>query len=140
MEDLPKEFAEALQSYNAQVTKVFSQYLTTVATEQERQRGEENKLPLSGIGKNRQQMAILRCYFRGFLLLHLRKKSVRVGDALNWLFGDKNNTNYNYKRKFKKMKCAMNTWRSAASDPANRCGPKKKRISTNVEELIYDCQ
>lgn len=62
LEDLPKEFAEALQSYNAQVTKVFSQYLTTVATEQERQRGEENKLPLSGIGKRRQQMATARHY------------------------------------------------------------------------------
>ena len=51
MEDLPQEFADALQDYNAQVTKVFGQYLTTVATEHERQRGEENKLPLSGIGK-----------------------------------------------------------------------------------------
>ena len=51
MEDLPHEFAEALQDYNDQVTKVFSRYLTTVATEQEKQRGEENKLPLSGIGK-----------------------------------------------------------------------------------------
>ncbi|CAH3032867.1 unnamed protein product [Porites evermanni] len=49
LEDLPQEFAEALQDYNAQVTKVFGQYLTTVATEHERQRGEENKLPLSGI-------------------------------------------------------------------------------------------
>ena len=51
MEDLPEEFSDALQGYNAEVTKVFSQYLITVATEHERQRGEENKLPLSGIGK-----------------------------------------------------------------------------------------
>lgn len=51
MEDLPEEFSDALQGYNAEVTKVFSQYLVTVATEHERQRGEENKLPLSGIGK-----------------------------------------------------------------------------------------
>ena len=51
MEDLPEEFSDALQGYNAEVTKVFSHYLITVATEHERQRGEENKLPLSGIGK-----------------------------------------------------------------------------------------
>ena len=51
MEDLPDEFAEALQAYNRQVTDVFSQYLKTVATELEKDRGEENKLPLSGIGK-----------------------------------------------------------------------------------------
>ena len=51
MEDLPEEFSDALQGYNAEVTKVFSQYLIAVATEHERQRGEENKLPLSGIGK-----------------------------------------------------------------------------------------
>ncbi|KAM7443056.1 putative ATP-dependent RNA helicase ddx60 [Porites harrisoni] len=49
LEDLPEEFSDALQGYNAEVTKVFSQYLITVATEHERQRGEENKLPLSGI-------------------------------------------------------------------------------------------
>ena len=51
MEDLPDEFAEALQAYNCQVTDVFSQYLKTVAAELENNRGEENKLPLSGIGK-----------------------------------------------------------------------------------------
>lgn len=51
MEDLPKDFAEALQEYNDQVTGVFSQYLTTVAAELENDQGEENKLPLSGIGK-----------------------------------------------------------------------------------------
>ncbi|XP_078360877.1 putative ATP-dependent RNA helicase DDX60 [Oculina patagonica] len=49
LEDLPYEFAEALQDYNRQVTDVFSQYLTTVAAEIEKDRGEENKLPLSGI-------------------------------------------------------------------------------------------
>ena len=51
LEDLPDEFAEALQAYNRQVTDVFSQYLKTVAAELEKDRGEENKLPLSGIGK-----------------------------------------------------------------------------------------
>ena len=51
MEDLPDEFAEELQAYNRQVTDVFSQYLKTVAAELEEERGEENKLPLSGIGK-----------------------------------------------------------------------------------------
>ena len=51
LEDLPKKFAKALRSYNEQVTKVFTQYLTTVAAEHERNRGEENKLPLSGIGE-----------------------------------------------------------------------------------------
>ena len=51
MEDLPDEFAEALQAYNCQVTGVFGQYLKTVAAELENNRGEENKLPLSGIGK-----------------------------------------------------------------------------------------
>ena len=51
MEDLPDEFASALREYNRQVTDVFSQYLTAVAADLERERGEENKLPLSGIGK-----------------------------------------------------------------------------------------
>ena len=50
MEDLPDEFAEALKEYNLRVTDVFSQYLTTVAAELEKDWGEENKLPLSGIG------------------------------------------------------------------------------------------
>lgn len=53
MEDLPGEFAKAQKDYNCQVTDVFSQYLTTVAAELEKERGEENKLPLSGIGKKR---------------------------------------------------------------------------------------
>ena len=51
MEDLPDEFAEALQAYNRQVTDVFRQYLQTVTAELKEERGEENKLPLSGIGK-----------------------------------------------------------------------------------------
>ena len=53
LEDLPDEFATALREYNRQVTDVFSQYLTTVAADLERERGEENKLPLSDIGKIR---------------------------------------------------------------------------------------
>jgi len=53
LEDLPSDFAEALQTHNTQVTKVFSHYLTTVAAEHERDWGEENKLPLSGIGNKR---------------------------------------------------------------------------------------
>ena len=53
LEDLPDEFASALREYNRQVTDVFSQYLTAVAADLERERGEENKLPLSGIGKIR---------------------------------------------------------------------------------------
>lgn len=51
MEDLPREFAKALKDYNRQVTEVFSQYLQTVAKELKKDQGEENKLPLSGIGK-----------------------------------------------------------------------------------------
>ena len=51
MEDLPDEFAEAIQDYNRQVTEVFRQYLKTVAAELEKERGEEKKLPLSGIGR-----------------------------------------------------------------------------------------
>ena len=51
LEDLPDEFATALREYNRQVTDVFSQYLTTVAADFEKERGGENKLPLSGIGK-----------------------------------------------------------------------------------------
>lgn len=58
MEDLPEEFAEALQDYNRQVTEVFSQYLTTVAAELEKDLGEEKKLPLSGIGKKDTQAAV----------------------------------------------------------------------------------
>lgn len=49
LEDLPYEFAEAIEDYNRQVTEVFSQYLKTVASELEKDRGEEKKLPLSGI-------------------------------------------------------------------------------------------
>ena len=51
MEDLPRKFAKALKDYNRQVTEVFNQYLQTVATELKKDQGEENKLPLSGIGK-----------------------------------------------------------------------------------------
>ena len=58
LEDLPDEFAEALQDYNRQVTEVFSQYLKTVAAELEKDRGEEIKLPLSGIGKKDTLLAI----------------------------------------------------------------------------------
>ena len=58
MEDLPVEFAEAIQDYNRQVTDVFSQYLKTVAAELEKERGEERKLPLSGIGKKDTLLAI----------------------------------------------------------------------------------
>ena len=61
LEDLPDEFAEALQDYNRQVTDVFSQYLTTVAAELEKDRGEENKLPLSGIGKKDTLLAVVQC-------------------------------------------------------------------------------
>lgn len=49
LDDLPNEFATALREYNRQVTDVFSQYLTAVAADLEKERGEENKLPLSGI-------------------------------------------------------------------------------------------
>ncbi|PFX17720.1 putative ATP-dependent RNA helicase DDX60 [Stylophora pistillata] len=49
LEDLPSEFAKAVKSYNRQVTDVFSQYLATVAKWLEKDRGEDNKLPLSGI-------------------------------------------------------------------------------------------
>ncbi|KAK2572321.1 putative ATP-dependent RNA helicase DDX60 [Acropora cervicornis] len=49
LEDLPDEFAGAIQDYNRQVTEVFSQYLKTVAAELEKDREEEKKLPLSGI-------------------------------------------------------------------------------------------
>ncbi|CAH3109022.1 unnamed protein product, partial [Pocillopora meandrina] len=49
LDGLPNEFATALREYNRQVTDVFSQYLTAVAADLEQERGEENKLPLSGI-------------------------------------------------------------------------------------------
>ncbi|CAH3109016.1 unnamed protein product [Pocillopora meandrina] len=49
LEDLPDEFVKAVKSYNRQVTDVFSQYLATVAQWLEKDRGEDNKLPLSGI-------------------------------------------------------------------------------------------
>ncbi|CAH3109024.1 unnamed protein product [Pocillopora meandrina] len=49
LEDLPNEFVKAVKSYNRQVTDVFSQYLATVAQWLEKDRGEDNKLPLSGI-------------------------------------------------------------------------------------------
>ena len=50
MEALPEEFAEALKDYNRQVTDIFSQYLAIVARGLEKERGEENKLPISAIG------------------------------------------------------------------------------------------
>ena len=53
LEGLPHEFAAARKEYNRQVTDVFRQYFITVAADLERERGEENKLPLSGIGKIR---------------------------------------------------------------------------------------
>ena len=67
MEDLPDEFASALREYNRQVTDVFSQYLTTVVADLERERGEENKLPLSGIGKIRSLMIFYCTIFFFFL-------------------------------------------------------------------------
>ena len=70
MEDLPDEFASALREYNRQVTDVFSQYLTTVAADLERERGEENKLPLSGIGKIRSLMIF---YFTIFFFTNVRR-------------------------------------------------------------------
>ena len=60
MEDLPNEFVKAVKSYNRQVTDVFSQYLATVAKWLEKDRGEDNKLPLSGIGEN-YLMCVLFC-------------------------------------------------------------------------------
>ena len=53
LEGLPHEFATARKEYNRQVTDVFRQYIITVAADLERERGEENKLPLSGISKIR---------------------------------------------------------------------------------------
>ena len=64
MEDLPNEFVKAVKSYNRQVTDVFSQYLATVAQWLEKDRGEDNKLPLSGIGEN-----YLMCVFCKILML-----------------------------------------------------------------------
>ena len=60
LEDLPNEFVKAVKSYNRQVTDVFSQYLATVAKWLEKDRGEDNKLPLSGIGEN-YLMCVLFC-------------------------------------------------------------------------------
>ena len=60
MEDLPNEFVKAVKSYNRQVTHVFSQYLAAVAKWLEKDRGEDNKLPLSGIGEN-YLMCVLFC-------------------------------------------------------------------------------
>ena len=51
LEDLPSEFAKVLESYNREVTDIFSQYLATVAKWLGEGRGENYKLPLSGIGK-----------------------------------------------------------------------------------------
>ena len=63
LEDLPDEFATALREYNRQVTDVFSQYLIAVAADFEKERGEENKLPLSGIGKIRSLMILYLTIF-----------------------------------------------------------------------------
>ena len=78
MEDLPDEFASALREYNRQVTDVFSQYLTTVAADLERERGEENKLPLSGIGKIRSLMIF---YFTIFFFFTNVRRTMSY-----WLF------------------------------------------------------
>ena len=51
LEDLPDEFAKVVESYNREVTDIFSQYPATVAKWLGEGRGENHKLPLSGIGK-----------------------------------------------------------------------------------------
>ena len=51
LEDLPDEFAKVVESYNRKVTDIFSQYPGTVAKWLGEGRGENYKLPLSGIGK-----------------------------------------------------------------------------------------
>ena len=70
LEDLPDEFATALREYNRQVTDVFSQYLTAVAADLEKERGEENKLPLSGIGKI---WFLIILYFTIFFFTNVRR-------------------------------------------------------------------
>ena len=52
LEDLPEEFAYALNEYNQRVNEIFHQYLTTVANQVTQQEGRERKLPLSSIGEN----------------------------------------------------------------------------------------
>lgn len=88
LEDLPHDFAEALQDYNDQVTSVFSQYLTTVAAELENDRGEENKLPLSGIGNSlvilKSPMLLLQSLAcTGFIIMHKAVSSTFT--AANWI-------------------------------------------------------
>ena len=51
LEDLPDEFAKVVESYNREVTDIFSQYPATVAKWLGEGRVENHKLPLSGIGK-----------------------------------------------------------------------------------------
>ena len=68
LEDLPNKFVKAVKSYNRQVTDVFSQYLATVAQWLEKDRGEDNKLPLSGIGEN-----YLMCILVRMILILARK-------------------------------------------------------------------
>lgn len=51
LEDLPDEFAKVVESYNREVTDIFSQYPATVAKWLGEGKGENHKLPLSGIGK-----------------------------------------------------------------------------------------
>ena len=69
LEDLPDEFATALREYNRQVTDVFSQYLTAVAADFEKERGVENKLPLTGIGKKLPYHFIFENFFLPMVVL-----------------------------------------------------------------------
>lgn len=47
LEDLPKEFADALNEYNQKVNEIFHQYLITVADQVTQKKGRERKLPLA---------------------------------------------------------------------------------------------
>ena len=90
LDDLPNEFATALREYNRQVTDVFSQYLTAVAADLEKERGEENKLPLSGIGKIRSLIILYVTVFFfferevKFLIRFMASSLVLQGSVFSW--------------------------------------------------------
>ena len=90
LEGLPHEFATARKEYNRRVTDVFRQYIITVAADLERERGEENKLPLSGIGKIRSLIILYGTVFFfferkvKFLIRFMASSLVLQGSVFSW--------------------------------------------------------
>lgn len=52
LEEMPSQFKEALEEYNIRAVDVFGLYLRTLGNKIKAEHGEENRLPLSRVGKS----------------------------------------------------------------------------------------